>query len=469
MMLTTAYLGVFSATFGRLGTMGGALAVLPVAAAALAFGLRAGTGVALAVAGLTSLARLVLDAQAALFDGQTFVGVLSLVVVAAGVGFARDLSVRLARQERELTRSKAELTALIDAIPDTLVRVDEAMVVRSAWRLDLMRGACLRTPSVGCAIADCGRPEVLATLEPLLRQAAPGVTPSVELEITDEGTKKYVEARVSVTSAGDRLLVFRDVTPARELQVRLLAAERGRALAEAQAQIDQAQRLASLGTLAAGIGHEINNPLTYLVSVIELLARELAKPQADGRRVTDMLAGARTSAHRIAGIVRDMQMLSRSGSGERAAPFDVARAVTAAANLASVALRERARLEVDVERAPAVLGFEGRLSQVLLNLIVNAAQAMPNRPLEQNRIVVSARADHDGRTVRLSVDDNGSGMTDEVIAQAFDPFFTTKPAGEGTGLGLAISRSLVEKMGGSLTVTSAPGVGSTFTLSLPTA
>ncbi len=465
--LTVVYLGVFALLVPTMGAMAGALAVLPVAAAGLAFGARGGLLVAAGVSLGSSLLRLLLERDVELANARTLIGVLSLVVVAAGVGYARDLSVRLAEREKQANRTRAELTALIDAIPDTLVRVDASMVVTGAWRPELMRGACLKPPQVGCEIRECGGPEVLSALQPLLAQVTPGVTPATEIEFDDAGVKKRVEARISVTATGERLLVFRDITAAHELRERLLAAERGRALAEAQARIDQAQRLASLGTMAAGIAHEINNPLSYLIGMLELLERKVASGQVDGPRTAEVLSSVHNSALRIATIVRDMQTLSRSGTTDPATPVDVARAVGAATNLASMVVKHRAQLSVDVTGAPAVMGFEGRLGQVLVNLIVNAAQAMPKRPTEQNHIKVTARSVDDGRSVRLDVEDNGSGMPEEVMARVFDPFFTTKGPGEGSGLGLAISRALVEKMGGSLTVRSSLGAGSTFSVVLP--
>jgi signal transduction histidine kinase len=116
---------------------------------------------------------------------------------------------------------------------------------------------------------------------------------------------------------------------------------------------------------------------------------------------------------------------------------------------------------------PAILGNEARLGQVLVNLLVNATQAFPERRSDNNRIRVATRSDEANRVV-VEVEDNGKGMSPEVQQRIFDPFFTTKPVGEGTGLGLAICHTIVQSMGGQIEVRSTPGRGTTFVLSLPT-
>src|SRR5262249_48160290 len=152
-------------------------------------------------------------------------------------------------------------------------------------------------------------------------------------------------------------------------------------------------------------------------------------------------------------IVLDLQTFSREGS-HRQGPVDVLRVMDVSIRMAYSALRHRAQLERDYREVPPVEGNESRLGQVFLNLLVNAAQAMPERPLEQNEVKVTVRANHDARTVLVEVRDNGVGMPENVRRRVFDPFYTTKAIGEGTGLGLSICHSIVASMGGTITVES---------------
>jgi CheY-like chemotaxis protein/anti-sigma regulatory factor (Ser/Thr protein kinase) len=135
--------------------------------------------------------------------------------------------------------------------------------------------------------------------------------------------------------------------------------------------------------------------------------------------------------------------------------------------MAHSAVRHRARLERDYRQVPAVEGHESRLGQIFLNLIVNAAQAMPERPVDENEIDIRVTAD--GDQVVVEVRDNGAGMTDDVRKRIFDPFYTTKPIGEGTGLGLSICHNIVASMNGTIEVESTLGLGTTFRVRLPAA
>jgi len=144
-------------------------------------------------------------------------------------------------------------------------------------------------------------------------------------------------------------------------------------------------------------------------------------------------------------------------------PVDIAHVVQSVLRLVRAEAALRARLSVDVAARPMVSGSATRLGQVLLNLLLNALQAMPQRPIEQNQVTVSLR-EH-GRHAVLRIADNGSGIEPSQLARIFDPFFTTKQ--KGTGLGLAISRQIVEELGGEIDVESTLGSGTTFTVRLP--
>jgi signal transduction histidine kinase len=234
-------------------------------------------------------------------------------------------------------------------------------------------------------------------------------------------------------------------------------------------------RMASVGTLAAGVAHEINNPLAALMANLEFMAEDLARLRADtsdecvGKRLVELedpLRDAQECAERVRHIVKDVKVFSRAGADDDArGPVDVHAVLESSMRMAWNELRHRALLVKDFGTVPKVDGNEARLGQVFLNLIVNAAQAMPEGDARNNEIKVSTSVDEQGRVV-VEVRDTGIGIPADVLPRIFDPFFTMKP-GVGTGLGLAICHRIVTNLGGHITVTSEPGVGSCFRLVLP--
>jgi CheY-like chemotaxis protein/two-component sensor histidine kinase len=183
--------------------------------------------------------------------------------------------------------------------------------------------------------------------------------------------------------------------------------------------------------------------------------------------VTDALEQAREGASRVRTIVRDLKILSRRDE-ETVGPVELPRIVESSINMAFNEIRHRAKLVKQFGPVPRVLANEARLGQIFLNLLVNAAQAIPEGDAESNEIVVRTSTDEDGRAI-VSVRDSGMGMTPETLRRIFDPFFTTKPIGVGTGLGLAICQSIAHSLNGEIQVESAPGKGSTFRVVLPAA
>jgi signal transduction histidine kinase len=232
-----------------------------------------------------------------------------------------------------------------------------------------------------------------------------------------------------------------------------------------EAQLRMADRMASIGALAAGVAHEINNPLSYIASNVRFALDGTQAGDVAPAEVAEALGEALQGAARVREIVRDLRMLARSEeSADQACDLeDVARTV---ANLVRHQLRDRAALEVVVPAGLAVAGSAGRIGQVLLNLLVNAAQAIePGQP-GRHRVALRARAGCEGRVV-VEVEDTGHGIPAEHLARVFDPFFTTKPVGVGTGLGLSICQGIVASLGGAIQVESEPGRGTTFRLVLP--
>jgi len=227
-----------------------------------------------------------------------------------------------------------------------------------------------------------------------------------------------------------------------------------------------ADRMASMGTLAAGVAHEINNPLAYVMTNLELAVARLRKAAADMTTIA-ALEDALTGASRMRDIVRDLKMFSR-GDDENHGPVDMRRVVEFAVGIAAREIECRARLVRDLNDVPPVVGSESRLSQVFVNLLVNAAQSIAEGDTANNEVRVSLRAVADN-TIAVEIRDTGCGIPRENLARVFDPFFTTKPVGVGTGLGLSICHGIVSDHGGEVTVESQPGRGTTFTVHLPTA
>jgi signal transduction histidine kinase len=260
--------------------------------------------------------------------------------------------------------------------------------------------------------------------------------------------------------------------------------------AKMKEQLHISERMASVGTLAAGVAHEINNPLAALMANLEFattdiaaLITELDSPSGaggpDGRAQPDdslvaklqaielPLQYAQESAERVRRIVRDLKLFSR-GDEEKSRPIDIHRVLQSSIRIAGNEIRHRAKLVEEYGTIPPVQAMEGQLGQVFLNLIVNAAQAIPEGNAEQHELKISTRQDDHGRVV-VEIRDTGSGIPEAILTRIFDPFFTTKPVGVGTGLGLAICHRIVTGLGGQIFVESELGKGTTFRTILPAA
>ncbi len=249
-------------------------------------------------------------------------------------------------------------------------------------------------------------------------------------------------------------LVGRDVTERKQLEARLLVSE----------------RMASVGTLAAGVAHEINNPLAYVSANLDFVIGELREMGTSVRRkrieeLIEALTEARQGADRVRNVIGDLKTFSRPEE-DASTPSDVRHVVESTVNLAWNEIHDRARLVKDFGEVPPVQASESRLGQVLLNLIVNAAQSIPEGQAERNLIRIVTRMGAGGR-VAIEVRDTGCGIPNEIRGRIFDPFFTTKPIGIGTGLGLSVCHSIVTLLGGEIEFESEPGHGSVFRVLLP--
>jgi signal transduction histidine kinase/CheY-like chemotaxis protein len=266
------------------------------------------------------------------------------------------------------------------------------------------------------------------------------------------------------------VIVLRDVSVARK----------------AQEQFALSDRLASLGAVAAGVAHEINNPLTYIVGNVGFLGEELARLR---RLTADVLTEQSPElvdclgqldqlsseidegATRVARIVSDLGRF-----GQQPAPIrsgNIRQALDWAVRVSRSAITAHASLELELDPVPFVRGDEGRLGQVFLNLLLNAAHACRHGDATTHVVTVSCHLEPPGEDDRafvvVSVRDTGTGMSDQVLERIFEPFFTTKPIGMGTGLGLSVCHGIIQELGGSIGVTSVLGEGSLFEVRLPMA
>lgn len=233
-----------------------------------------------------------------------------------------------------------------------------------------------------------------------------------------------------------------------------------------ESQLQKAERLAALGTLAASVAHEVNNPLSYVHGNIALLKQELddlGLPVAQREQLGVLIADALEGSNRVRDIVRDLQKFGRSGTDTMGA-VDLRRVLEKVEKLARSEVRQRARLSTELTGTGVVRGNELRLMQIVVNLVVNAAQAMAEPDPARNSITVRV-TDVSDDEVAILVEDNGPGMAEDQLQRIFEPFFSTRRGG-GTGLGLSITRDLVRQLGGSLTVKSEPNTGTTFRVAL---
>ncbi len=377
---------------------------------------------------------------------------------------ARDAVSVLEEQHHELAsnvvalqHAREELRTLLDQLPDLVV-------VHAAGTIVWANGAFLEAVGyaaesiVGRPLADliAGRPR--AVFDAPTPRAAPSSRVPVLVEVTlrtRTGAEVAIEVapaqRVVFDDVPALLVVGRDITERKRMHESLIIAD----------------RLASVGLLAAGVAHEVNNPLAYVLNNIEIARRELAGLGHEADTSRHALSIALEGVDRIRTIVRDLLVLAR-GHDEPLRPVDVGAVVESTLALAAHDIARTAKLVERLRAAPRALGSDGRIAQVLLTLVANALEAMRGRPREGNELVVSVSRAADGRLL-LEVSDTGCGIADADLPRLFEPFFTTKPTGEGTGLGLSIAQRLVTEIGGEITVSSVLGRGTTFRVLLPAA
>lgn len=381
------------------------------------------------------------------------------VRAALHLGEALDL---LAVQRREIEegleavqRATSELQSLFDRVPDLVIIHREGSILWTNRAVVQTLGFEHSDELVGLSVLDIVEPSARAQAESRMRiDATADEMPDLfeSRLVTRDGAVVLVEVSPAqnVTFGGKpaRLIVGRDVTERIRLQQQLLTAD----------------RLASIGMLAAGVAHEVNNPLAYVLNNVEMAIKDLAPLGEQTRHSREALAVALEGVDRIRMIVRDLLALSRVDD-VAVGPVDVRAVVESTLALAAQKIAERAELECEYRPVPLARGTPARLGQIVLNLLSNALEAMPVATRAQNRLRVAVLPSATGGAV-VEISDNGVGIVPEHAARIFDPFFTTKSFGSGTGLGLAISQRLVAEIGGELSFESTPNRGSTFRITL---
>ena len=373
------------------------------------------------------------------------------------VTFVNDISTRAATSQA-LRESEKRFRDLVDGAPDGVAILRGPVVMFLNGRAAKLLGLASAAQGMGRLITDFLHPEdrerAATRIRRLLERG--GLDERAEYRSIDGRGEEHTVEISSIPieyQGGPAVLAFaRDVTERKRMEIKLL----------------EADRLTALGVLSAGVAHEINNPLAYVLLNLEYLKRELPKAAADPARIEALMVRVQDACHgadRVASIVRDLRTFARGEETARQ-PVSLESVIEAAVNIAYPEIRTRARLERRYQTVPAVDGNAGRLEQVFLNLLLNAAQAFSTDSGEaENSIRVSLRSQ--GDQVVAEVADDGPGILPELLGRIFDPFFTTKPVGVGTGLGLPICRGIVQTHGGEITVDSKPGQGATFTLTFP--
>ena len=350
-------------------------------------------------------------------------------------------------------------TAILEAMTDPaalFARDGRRVLVNQAYRdsfgttsAEVEGTACTATHHVGSSRVGspqrCGVCEALDLGQPVRRvQSIPDV----------DGERHRFEATASplagVVSEAALLVVWRDLTEHRQLEV----------------QIAHGERLASLGLLAAGVAHEINNPLASMLAAAEALQRRLEEglPGAAAlREMSDITHLLEKQVERCRDVTDKLRQLGRPYE-QKSTRVDVNAAIRDTLQLLDYELR-RHRIELAVDLAtdlPPIWGREAGIRGVCMNVMLNAVQAMGGKG---GRLEV--KTCRNGESIVLTVADTGPGIPPEHIPRLWDPFFTTKPAGQGTGLGLSITHRVVTRHGGRIAVDSEPGVGASFRIDLP--
>jgi PAS domain S-box-containing protein len=471
-----AYALLFAPLHRSAGAAAAAASGLVVVLAGVLLGQSAGIAVALVCIPLHLL--LFAMVGEAFTPGPHTLAGLIFAAVGGTIGRLRDLGQRLRQGHAELERVLAKVKEAQGAVADreAELALAQEMTHVGSWSSSLETGATTWSAELCRILGEA--PDVVPTPERWWERIQPDDRVQVQRlaeEALREGQSAFdVEYRIvrpdgSVRWAHGRGKILRDGNgkPVKRMgTVQDVTLHR-----ELQAQLASAERLASLGTLARGMAHEINNPLSYLVTNVRFLSHDLEAlaPALPPERAEELAAAAREAlqgADRVSRIVRELLVFSQPD--EHLGSVEVERVVDLALSMAGRSVRGRAQVVKDYAGVPRVRGDAWQLAQAFRFLLENAVQAIPvGSPTEQEIRIVTRHAG--GGRVAVEIRDTGVGMSPEVKGRAFEPFFTTRPEGAGKGMGLSSCLGIVRAAGGDVTVESTPGQGSVFTVVLPIA
>ncbi|MEM9454591.1 MAG: ATP-binding protein [Myxococcota bacterium] len=305
--------------------------------------------------------------------------------------------------------------------------------------------------------AQKGRPVVEVLPEDVYRALAPsieevsrsGQPQRCEVGWSSGRERRRYEARLTVSSTGDVVALLRDQTERVHMAERLRVAD----------------RMASVGTLAAGVAHELNNPLAYVLGNLELLRQQLRATWVEPTQLKVMVDEAYDGACRMREITEDLRTFSQPHA-DAIEPIDPREVMDAAIKMATTEIRHRAELRRDYAEVPAVAAEASKLGQVFLNLVINAVQALPVGEAARHEILVRTHTDDDGNAI-IEVCDTGPGIPMHLASRIFEPFVTTKPRNVGTGLGLSICHNIVTSLDGQISAHPRAPRGTVFRVRLP--
>jgi two-component system NtrC family sensor kinase len=366
----------------------------------------------------------------------------------------------------QLEEAEARLSFVIALTDGIIFELDADGRYLEIWTRSPELLAVPREVALGRTLAEVFGPQAAEPfMERLRRTLETGRADRFEFSLNvATGLRWFGAEAMRVPNRQTVVFLLRDITGDKLLEQRLV----------------QADRLAAMGTLAAGVAHEVNNPLSYISSNINFISEgveglryPLKGPlgQADIAHMLETvdecleaLSEAQEGTARILRMASNLKTFAR-GNDKVQGRANVRQALEASLAISMRELSHRARVIKELEEVPEVDGSETRLEQVFLNLLINAAQAIPEGAPDKNRVEVHLFK-KEGQ-VLVEIRDTGAGMPSEMLARIFDPFFTTRRVGSGVGLGLSISHGIIASMGGEISVESAVGQGTCFRVRLP--